>query len=73
MEIKDISKAQEKLNEVQSMASDVNEILVKVREPILSDKNGNVKIKIDKNQEDELLEEYETRKQSLISSVNNLL
>lgn len=73
MTIKQIKEAQQKLDEVQAKASDVNEILVKATEPILRDKDGKDKIKLDKKQEDSLLEEYEIRKQELINSANNLL
>ena len=68
-----IEEAQEKLNDVQAKASDINEILIKAREAILSDGEGNAKIELTKEQKIALLAEYQVRKQSLINSVNNLL
>ena len=68
-----IKEAQEKLNNVQIKVSDVNEILVKAREAILSDRNGKSQIELTGEQKIALLTEYQVRKQSLIDSVNNLL
>ena len=68
-----IEEAQNKLNEVQQRASELNEILVKVREAILRNPDGTVKIDLTSIQKTSLLAEYDSRKTALITAINNLL
>lgn len=68
-----IEEAQNKLNKVQEAASDVNEILVKIKEAILVEENGSVIIDLTTEQKTALLEQYNIRKQTLTDTINDLL
>ena len=62
-----IQEAQDKLNQVQSAASKVNTILVKVQEDIFEG------ITLSAAQKTSLLTAYNTAKAELLTAVNNLL
>ena len=68
-----LDEAEDKLREVQEKASEVNEIFVKVRSTVLSDKEGNTVIDLTSGQKTSLLTEYNKRKTALQNAANNLL
>ena len=68
-----LDEAEDKLREVQEKASEVNEIFVKVRSTVLSDKEGNIVIDLTSGQKTSLLTEYNKRKTALQNAVNDLL
>ena len=68
-----LDEAEDRLREVQEKASEINEIFVKVRSTVLSDKEGNMIIDLTSEQKSSLLDEYNKRKTALQTAANNLL
>ena len=71
--ISQVEKARELVQNAQDKLSEMDIILNTVNEAVLEDLKGNVIIDITSNQKANLLQEYEKRKQSLITAVNDLL
>ena len=67
-----VKEAQEKLNDVQSAASRVNEILVRANEVILADEKGKTVIDLTSSQKTQLLSEYAKAKTALNNAVAQL-
>lgn len=68
-----LDEAEDRLREVQEKASEINEVFVKVRSTVLSDKEGNTVIDLTSGQKTSLLSEYNKRKTALQTAANNLL
>ena len=62
-----------KIAAIQIAASNLNEIIAKVEQAILVDKDGNIKISLTIEQKQALKDEYLIRKQALIDAINSLL
>ncbi len=67
-----ISNAQEKLNNVQTAASRVNEILGAAKRNILTDNDGDAVVSLTSTQKSKLLIEYESAKTALDLAVSDL-
>ena len=71
--ISQVEKARELVQNAQNKLSEMDTILNTVDEAVLEDLKGNVIIDITPNQKASLLQEYEKRKPSLITAINDLL
>ncbi len=67
-----VQEAQDKLNNVQSAASKVNEILVRASQVILTGDDGETVIDLTTNQKTQLLTEYDKAKTVLSDAVTQL-